>query len=701
MDNQVLTSALNKIRGGEGVSVESLSSEEVESLSAFLSVKLTGQPLSEAEQVLCRHIRVTLQERAALDRRAEGPAYQRSNINLRAAIDLFMSKDYGAVLPRDVALLRETQDRLKSMVAAGENSPNQTRLMQLVGECLVAYDGWRVAGQGGEAPQDPGSVSPTPEVTEGAEAAPVSPVESVAMPVEVDAREFLAGAGNRESITAIDGIPVSASVRSITAEGAHALTGDITDEFLVEVTGGGLSVSGFHSGYIVADGDIAIAGNVQGGWIYSRQGSIRVDRILAGAVLIAPHGSVSAGSAESPRLLFCGEDFHVEQGVRGGTYFTRDFNAAETIRNARIHLRGSLSAREIEVDANDETAGLYFRTVQSCEDFGRSIPDCQAPLIRNFARLRYRLRLARALFRYLEAELLGLQRLRMFAVQSGAVDGSPLIPIRSAQSEGAILSLSVEIGEGLKELLAMGENLGHGLDGALVSVGVEETVGCLSTLGRELKLAVRGPVRDRECLEAPSRHIASFAKKLKDAVRLGQGTDKLIFDFDFRMDEWRAHARQVAGELAAQEETVAQLLGPTVWQVHDPTRLGPVASRMIRSAEEGGKLPRFMQSREAVALREHAEQLKGSHSAWHGHVEKGAQEYRQALAALGESIALATSTGGVQHIRAERIGPGLRLQTLMCVRKGSGQEGAMMMATTTESGSGGFLRMENLRIYTD
>jgi len=146
---------------------------------------------------------------------------------------------------------------------------------------------------------------------------------------------------------------------------------------------------------------------------------------------------------------------------------------------------------------------------------------------------------------------------------------------------------------------------------------------------------------------------------------------------------------------------MAQLLGPTVWQVHDPTRLGPVASRMIQGAEEGGKLPRFMQSREAVALREHAEQLNSCHGAWHGHVETGAQEYRQALAALGESIALATSTGGVQHIRAERIGPGLRLQTLMCVRKGSGQEGAMMMATTTESGSGGFLRMENLRIYTD
>ena len=697
MENNVLSSALGKILEGESSAVSALSDNEARSLSIFLSAQRVATDQSEADQLLCRNIRVILQERSArLNRSDPDTVFQRTNLTLRAAIDLFLVREYTSVLVRDLELLRETRSRLQAMEGSEESSPNHVRLFNLIGECLNAYAAW---------------ISEHPEVTNKAPLAPPVVQESAASPqvvadttdsaTGVEARAFLSAAGIRETVPTLEGIPLGASVRVLVHEGNLQLKGELSDEFLLDVRGGSLEVDGGIFGFVVADGDIIVHGSVQGGWLFSRRGNIHAARILAGSTLIAPQGDIAAGSVENPRIVYCGNDFSSEQGVRSGTYFVRNFRAAEGVKNSRINLRGSLSAQSIESAPQEDTAGIQFRLAQTCFDFGRPVQDGPSTTLRNFGRIWYRRRVAAALQDYLESEILAIQRFRIFAMQSGGVEASAIAPIRHAQCERALLPVLLRLGEGLKELMVLGENIGLGMESALITTGVDESTACLGIVAKEIKMLCRSFVRDKEVLEAPCRHIASFAKKLKDTLRLGQGADKLLSDFDFRMDEWRVQIERAAAELEAHERVMSALLGPTVWQVTEAERLTALLGRMIHAAEDGAKLPRVMQSREMNALREHVEQHTANRVLWRSQLEGLRGEFDESLKTLGESINLVVSDGGEEAIHTETFGPGVRIQTLASIKKISGSNGAMVFVTGAAAGSPKSIHMRNLRLYPE
>ena len=681
----VLESALDKIREGEGAAVTRLSDEEAQSLSAYTAEKSAGPTMTEADHLQCRHIRIVLQERAArLGRPEKTEAFQRSNLTLRAAIDLFLARDFAAVLNKDVALLSDTRTKLEAMVTTGDSSHNHVRLSTLIGECLAAYGVWQSQQpRGARAPVPPSQVpQPAPDV-------PAEKLEA-----------FLARAGARETIEELEGVPLVINVRTLVHEGNLELHGDLSDEYLLDVRGGSLVVRGGLFGVVVADGDVTVHGGVQGGWLYSRHGNIRAERILAGSNLIAPEGNIAAGVVENPKLVYCGQDFSSDHGVRAGVYFARNVTVGDGIRNARLHLRGNLSAGTIEVDPQDEKAVIQFHLAQTCQDFGRSVPDSVASSVRNFGRLWYRRRVAAALAAYLESELLAMQRFRLFALHAGGAEPSVIAPIREAQAEQAILTYLLELGEGLKDLIVLGENIGK-CGAGLLHAGLEESTAALAMASKEIKALSKGFIRDKDFIEAPCRHIASVAKKLKDSARIAQGADKLLFDFDFRMDEWRAQARKSAGELEKHNQIMAQKLGPALWDLTDCAKLAPVLARMYKAAEDAGKLPRLMQAREMAAIHEHAAQHLSDRATWRQNLETLVKEFDQALKVLGESIGLKVACGEELQIRAETFGKGVRIQTLDSITRFSGESGSMVLVTGGGTGSPALVRMRNLRLYPE
>jgi hypothetical protein len=664
-----------------------LSDEEAQALARFAGERVANLGLTEADHFQCRQIRIVLQERAArLGQPEKASAFQRTNLTLRAAIDLFLARDYASVLNRDVTMLRDTKSKLEAMVATGDSSPNHVRLSTLIGECLAAYAAWQS--------QSPAATE-TPPLS-----APSAPDGSAPNAASVDPRALLASAGAREAIEELERIPLTTNVRTLIHEGDLDLPCELSDEYLIDVRGGALVVRGGLFGVVVADGDITVHGSVQGGWLYSRNGSIRAERILAGSVLIAPEGGISTGAVESPKLVYCGLDFASDQGLRGGVYFVRNCTVAEGVRNARIHLRGNLHARTIEADGQDDSAAIHFRLAQTCQDFGRPLPDTITTPIRNLGRLWYRRRATAALYAYLESDLLAMQRFRLFALQVGVVDPSVFVPIREAQAEHAILSFLLELGEGLKELMALGENMGKS-GGALIAAGVEESVAALAIATKEIKALGKGYIRDKDFIESPCRHIASFAKKLKESSRQPLAADKLVFDFDFRMDEWRAQALKSAGELEHHHQTMAQKLGSALWEITDCAKLTPVLARMFKTAEEAGKVPRLMQAKEMAAIREHAAHHLANRDTWRQNAEALAREFDQALQALGESFCLKVADGEVREIRADTIGKGLRIQTLASVARTNGESGSMLLVTEEGAARPGVIRIRNLRIYPE
>ena len=87
VDNAVLNSALEKIRGSD--TVPTLVAEELKALSGYLSHTASKEARTESEELLCRHIRAVLHEQAVAGRQAgaQVPQCRRANTALRATID--------------------------------------------------------------------------------------------------------------------------------------------------------------------------------------------------------------------------------------------------------------------------------------------------------------------------------------------------------------------------------------------------------------------------------------------------------------------------------------------------------------------------------------------------------------------------------------------------------------------------------------
>jgi hypothetical protein len=147
VENPFLNTALEKLRGaGQGeMGVPALDSDETKALTEYLNLLSGKAEKSEPEQLLCRHIREVLQQKAIRDRgtAAEEPAYVRTNFALRTAIDRFLRQEYARITAADESLLREVQDRLRRMAEEAAPSPNEIRLAELVGRCLGEFDAWK------------------------------------------------------------------------------------------------------------------------------------------------------------------------------------------------------------------------------------------------------------------------------------------------------------------------------------------------------------------------------------------------------------------------------------------------------------------------------------------------------------------------------------------------------------------------------
>lgn len=144
MENPVLHSALDKIRehGGDG---SGLDGEEVRALAEYLNLLVAKEPKTESDQLLSRHIRQILHQRAVATRAVEEPENyegKRTNLVLRAAIDKFLQRSFADISEDQVTLLRDVQMQLLAMAQSSAPSANETRLQGLVTQCLSQYENW-------------------------------------------------------------------------------------------------------------------------------------------------------------------------------------------------------------------------------------------------------------------------------------------------------------------------------------------------------------------------------------------------------------------------------------------------------------------------------------------------------------------------------------------------------------------------------
>jgi len=690
VETTVLSTALDKLKGLAPDVCPSLSEEEARALSGYLSKTASAEEVTDAEQLLCRRIREVLQARAAQAHLNVPPAsaqHERTNNALRAAIDLFLARDFAHVQDRDVKLLREADAALQKMAVSAEPSANQIRLAALLSKCLSNYSAWVT-----DQPRIPAGarVPPAESVAGGGESSHGAAPESngTATWNEDDLR---AAAGQMEQLESIEEVPLSRRVRRAVHEGDLVLAADCPDDILLVVQGGCLTVTGSLSGVAVADGDIKVAGNVQGGWAFARRGKIAAGRVLSTSSLIAPRGDLALSSVENAALLYCGGNCRIAENAFGMTVYANDLLVVGTVRNARIWVRGRAEAGAVEMSPRDETA-IRFRAAQSCFDYGRPIPETSASGLRQLARLYFRCHTTAALIRFFESERLSLCRARLLALRANT-DVSPVLrAFRGGHAVYAGLQYIIEICESLKEAIALGESLGGDYTAQLLRPVLEEAAAAVAAIARETAGMGKEYVPNPDLLDSPCRHINSFCKKLKEAQRAGAGLDKLFHDMDLRLDEWRETAARERVAYSGSLPAIVEVLGERTFELTDCDQLNGLSARL-----EGQVPEARLRGVELRIVKEKISQYGSAGAQWRETAETLRLEYTAAVTEAAAAMDLVLARRGDRGLRAGEMAYGVPVRTLDVAGHGAEREGTP--ALLTEALAPYELRCEHLRLY--
>lgn len=694
MESTVLSTALDKLKNLGPGEEPALQEDEVRALTSYLSETASAATVTASEQVLCRQIRSVLQARATRAHsggppQQQKPEYERSNNALRAAIDLFLVCDFASVRNGDLRILRDTEAQLQAMARREGPSPNQVRLAKLISRCLANYNAW-VANQ----PSGPAApVSPTPEGESMAPApdAPPSAPDAGDAPTTWTRDDLLAALSERELLEEIEGVATRAHVRAASVTGDLIVDADCPEDIYLHVEAGGVTIRGAVSGFILADGDINVTGNITGGWLFSRHGNIRASRSLAAANLIAPRGTIGLDAYENSQLIFSGGACHVAGDGFGATVHADDLIVDGTLQRSSVYVRGKLEAGSVEVSSGDR-ASFHFRVAQSCLDYGAPLPEAAFAGIRNVARLNCRAHVTPAWLTFLASERLNLCRARLYILRADTDGERVARDLRRGHGIYAALQFLVEAGESLKVSYAMGECLEPDLARVSVTGALEEAGAFIGLMSKEAAAMVKEYVGNVEAIESACRHINSFSKKLKEAMRADTGLDKLLPEFDARLDEWRRMSEEARVRYGGTLTAVKDVLGESVFDTQDAEKLAALCERLETQVPESRT-----RSPEMRVLKQRIVEYSDLESQWRTNAASTQAEYDAALTVATESAALKLARRTNRYVEVRQMGGAISITSIGVNEKRHGRDGSTSVLSTAKAPYR--LRCENLRLY--
>lgn len=444
MDKRPLHEALARINAApEGVAVP-ISEEEAGMLHAFRTLRRRSGELSDREQALLNRVDDVLREwrpPAAV----EDGAHRRHQHLLRTAIDKAQQANWASLHADEVELMRSTHIMLSNVSAP--NKANQ-RLLALLDDLLRRLDVYEE------------SLKRTPEscvntvVSRGfGDACAVLIPEGPPTP-RPDANTLEATAFFQRvtpgSVGFVGGCPVSLTVRTFEVNGPVRIEGDIPSDVLLRVKDGALTVNGFVAGHVVADGDIVVRGNVQGGWVIATRGSVSLNRALLGSRIIAEGGAVWCGGVEAAACVFGWNGVAIQESVLSSFVGGRCVWVGEKIVGTTIEACGPVLVDAIE-GANLGASTVCLVREISSDVYGRHVSDEVRAMRRAIAQHERVIEQGARLMRYVRSLSQNCYRTAIFYLVGG-VDAATVAP-----EFLELQALAVQ----LEELLSSAERIAH------------------------------------------------------------------------------------------------------------------------------------------------------------------------------------------------------------------------------------------------
>ena len=566
-----------------------LTVEEAGILSAFVtSCQSTQGALFEQHRHLLDKANHVLKnwQGARAEGKTQGEPERRTQLTLRAAIDKFEQRRYEDITADDLGLVRGTLDGLRGRAEPDERA---TRLIGLL-ERLLEDFGEHVDY---EPAPDPGGALPVDMLDT---AAPVAGHEGRAAGESDEPagmHHLVAGQffepKPRKRIKTLAGIQVDLTVRSYEVRGNVNMEGDLPEDVLLVVRDGAIAIDGYVYGSLLATDDVTVHKNVQGAWVISSKGDIKVGGALAGATLIAQVGRIACDRAESPRQLFGRYGLTIAGDVQGGRLFGRSIHIGGTAAASEMHAVGPITVGAIEAGPRAETLVCLRKTLTS-EDYGRPLDAEATSLRRTMIRDERHLPLLENRERHAQADILNCYRSMLYYMFIGSTEQSRLYQVRAEQTRLICVQQVLETAKGLQLILNAAIETGFVRHASTLEVAVEETLETLRTVSESTQAGVPESTKYYASkLASDTREFTGVVNQIKKALAAQRLDKKHAIPFTRCLEAWRAQQEASTREL---ESLVNQLRlrGELVTKIEtEPGKLEAMLDTVVTDAHNKPK----------------------------------------------------------------------------------------------------------------
>lgn len=358
------------------------------------------------------------------------------------------------------------------------------------------------------------------------------------------------------------GVPLQARGPVLIHEKGHLkVIRQVPENCTVVVEDGSISVEGFVMGRVAASNHCEVRDNISG-MVIVRQGDVRARGIMVRAFVVSKWGSIHCRQAESPELLFAGEEICVEGSTTMGVMKAPVITVHGEVNGGTFHATKNISALSFR---NSETRKLsiVLRHDLTCQDYGEDPGPDGLRLLGKANRLKRQLAAARERIAFTHGEAEHVARCAVTFLLGGDSANPVAEKLQRAQHR---LSLVNRVTSVFTTLIGMAEERLERLaryEGRIIEEdadSLQEHTSSLNEVHADFtQLETEGdPEAD---IRSEMQDIASFKERLfspgSDMAKVAQTLDALRE----RLRVWKREREQLLHLIAKQESGVQVLQG--------------------------------------------------------------------------------------------------------------------------------------------
>ena len=501
-------------------------------LEAFVHARSKQSNLSPAERALHQKINTVLRlwnhsKSAPQKRNDSNGSEKRHQLILRAAIDKVKNEQFSEVTEEDIKLLHATKDLL--LQRSEKNGHSNPHLCDLITKTIASLD----ANKNDIAQVENNSVFDTTNPTENMKS--TAKVENNLM--ADDAFEDI----KVTSLNIVEDVTLNVTARIFEYTGETVISGDIPKDVMVKVANGGITVNGFVTGYLIADKDITVHGNIQGGAAISNTGSITLERSLLNTTLIAKSGDITCEHIEAPETCFTWGTLTVNGPCMGGDITAGHIDIKSKAMAGTFQSCGHVKVGSLETSRRAPTVVFLSNTID-CKAYNREMSPKMMALMREVNANSKEIKVAEEKDSFTYHMIHTAYRTALFYLFGGVESAATAIDLQGHQTKALYLSRLIGFAEEYEKFYT--EAYEHRDD--FNKDTIDDFVKSANEAFTLIKEDIAGIPEDfgsthRQFLQERSTEYTFMSQKLKREFEVDDDSTFLKNDFVKFINQWRTY----------------------------------------------------------------------------------------------------------------------------------------------------------------